>query len=252
MNDSVKILPALIFSAFVLLAIKSVGIWFGAQDFLAGAAMASTAAEEESSQELAQSTTEETTTEEATTGEAASDKELTEYKDPKARDERREREDSLFLASPDFMNESEVKVLQSLAARRETLNQRESSLDLREKLLMAAENRVSEKIDQLKAIESRITGMLKTRDEEQKAQIASLVKVYETMKAKDAALIFERLDTDTLLEVAARMKEQKVAAIMAKMSPDSAQDLTVKLLKRREIPEFDGMTGLEDVLDKKG
>ncbi len=234
MNDSVKILPAVIFSAFVLLTIKTVGIWVGAQDFLAGAAMASTVSEEMNEDEHSEALPEEHVSND---DHASSD----DSQRTKSFDERREREDSLFFASPDFMNESEVKVLQSLAARRDALTKRESSLDLREKLLMAAEGRVNEKVDRLKIIEARIMEMLKTRDEEQEAQIASLVKVYESMKAKDAALIFERLETETLLDVAARMKEQKVAAIMAKMSPDSAQDLTVRLMKRRVMPEFDAI-----------
>ncbi len=245
MNDSVKILPAVMFSAFVLLAIKTVGIWFGAQDFIAGAAMASTVSEESDVEQHSEVPSEE---------DASNDEhsENNEAEQPASPDERREREDSFFSTSPDFMNESEVKVLQSLAARRDALNNRESSLDLQEKLLMAAENRVNEKIDKLKAIEVHIVGMLKTRDEEQEAQIASLVKIYETMKAKDAARIFERLETETLLDVAARMKEQKVAAIMANMSADSAQDLTVRLVKRREMPEYDDFTEIDEDAGSKG
>ena len=245
MSESVKILPAVIFSAFLLLSIKIVGIWFGAQDFLAGAAMASSVSEEKEESQHS-----ETPAEEETVSDEHADSE--EPQEPASFDDRREREDSLFFASPDFMNESEVKVLQSLAARRESLNKRESNLDLQEKLLMAAESRVNEKIDNLKAIEARIVELLGTRDEEQEEQIASLVKIYETMKAKDAARIFERLETDTLLDVAARMKEQKVAAILAKMNPDSAQDLTVRLVGRREMPEFESLMEGKKIAGTKG
>ena len=38
-------------------------------------------------------------------------------------------------------------------------------------------------------------------DDKQKAQIESLVKIYETMKPKDSARIFEKLDMPILLDV---------------------------------------------------
>ena len=81
---------------------------------------------------------------------------------------------------------------------------------------------------------------------------ARKMPLHWSLVPKDAALIFERLETETLLDVAARMKEQKVAAIMAKMSPDSAQDLTVRLIKRRDMPEFGAFTGVDKKDGTKG
>ena len=56
------------------------------------------------------------------------------------------------------------------------------------------------------------------------------------MKPKDAARIFGELDMDTLLMVAERMKERKLAPIMAKMDPTKATEITVELSRLRQMP----------------
>ena len=88
-----------------------------------------------------------------------------------------------------------------------------------------------------------INGLIKTFDEQQDKKLQSLVKIYENMKPKEAAQIFEELEMDTLLEVAERMKERKLAPIMAKMNPDKARDMTVELAKLRQLPRASGQVG---------
>jgi len=68
----------------------------------------------------------------------------------------------------------------------------------------------------------------------------SLVKVYESMKPKDAARIFERLEMDILIDVTVRMKEVKMAAVLAKMESEKARELTVRLANLRKFPENGG------------
>jgi flagellar motility protein MotE (MotC chaperone) len=132
---------------------------------------------------------------------------------------------------------AEVEVLQNLSARRAELDKRARELDLREKLLSASEQRVSERIAELKSIEANIQSLLAARKDAEEGQIKSLVKVYENMKPKDAARIFEELEMDILLPVAQHMKEAKFALILAQMNPDKAKRLTVGLAKQLELPE---------------
>ena len=73
-------------------------------------------------------------------------------------------------------------------------------------------------------------------DDQQEKKMNSLVKIYEAMKPKDAARIFEQLDIDTILLVAERMKERRLAPVMAQMNPEKAKDITIKLSKLRELP----------------
>jgi flagellar motility protein MotE (MotC chaperone) len=135
---------------------------------------------------------------------------------------------------------AELEVLQKLSARREQLEARAGELDLRENLLRAAEKRLDDKIGRLKDLEAQIQGLLKQHDEQTEAKLKSLVKMYETMKPKDAARIFEELDLDILLDVAERMREQKMAPILADMSPAKAKEVTVELARRRQLPETGG------------
>jgi flagellar motility protein MotE (MotC chaperone) len=143
-------------------------------------------------------------------------------------------------ADPTTMSKGEVELLQGLSQRREQLDARARDLDMREKLLAATEGRIDEKIAELKALEAKIDGMIKTHDAAEDAQLASLVKVYESMKPKDAARIFDKLDMAILITVAERMKEQKMAAVLAEMTPDSAKALTVELATRHRLPATGG------------
>src|SRR6185369_3324386 len=72
-------------------------------------------------------------------------------------------------------------------------------------------------------------------NEQEDIKIRSLVKIYETMKPKDAARIFEELDMPVLLTVVDRMKESKVAGIMTYMTPQKAKDLTIQLTEQRKL-----------------
>jgi len=131
--------------------------------------------------------------------------------------------------APEDLSRAEIDLLQKLSARRAELDTRARELDMREKLLEAGEQRVNERISELKGIEANIQSLLGTRDQAEEEKLASLVKVYESMKPKDAARIFEQLDMEVLLPVANRMKEGKIAAVLAQMAPEAAQRLTVNM-----------------------
>ncbi len=136
---------------------------------------------------------------------------------------------------PLSMTDQEIELLQALADRRRELQLRSRQLDQREVLLKAAERRIDEKVVGLKALHKSIQDLLLEQDEQTENQYKSLVKIYESMKPKDAARIFEELEMAVLLPVVERMKERKTAPILAKMNPSKAKALTVELAKRREL-----------------
>ena len=137
---------------------------------------------------------------------------------------------------PTLLTQAEIDLLQQLAERRENLDAREQELDIQSGLLTAAETRIDKKVKELKTLQAAIAKLIKTYDDEQNAKLQSLVKIYENMKPRDAARIFEELDMDTLLMVAERMKERKLAPIMAKMDPTKATEITVELSRLRQMP----------------
>jgi len=132
---------------------------------------------------------------------------------------------------------SEVDVVNSLGKRRRELDARDAQLTTQANMLAAAEMRVDGKIAQLKQLQAQINALLVQRDDAQKAQIASLVKTYSTMKAKDAARIFNSLPDDVLVPVAHDMKSDVLALILAGMNADTAKALTVKLAGRLTLPQ---------------
>jgi flagellar motility protein MotE (MotC chaperone) len=132
---------------------------------------------------------------------------------------------------------SEVNVVNSLGKRRRELDARDSQLAIQANMIAAAEARVDSKIAQLKQLQAQITALLVQHDDAQKAQIASLVKTYSTMKAKDAARIFNSLPDEVLVPVAHDMKSDILAGVMASMNSESAKELTVKLANKLALPQ---------------
>ena len=137
---------------------------------------------------------------------------------------------------PTLFTQAEIDLLQELADRREQIERMSKQISLREGLMKAAEKRISKRVTELKLLQRTIQDLIKTHDDQQESKMASLVKIYEAMKPKDAARIFEQLDLNTLLIVAERMKERRLAPVMAQMNPEKAKDITVQLSKLRELP----------------
>jgi flagellar motility protein MotE (MotC chaperone) len=132
-------------------------------------------------------------------------------------------------------SKSATDLLQSLNEKRKQLDAQQQELDQREALLKAAEERIDHKVDELSQMRTDMEKLLDIQKVKDDAQLASLVKIYENMKPKDAAAIFDNLELPILVDVTARMKEAKVAPILAAMSTDRARVLTVKLAEHRRV-----------------
>ncbi len=141
-----------------------------------------------------------------------------------------------LTADPFALTDAEIDLLQKLAARRAEIERQAEALEERRLLLTAVESRVDGKIEELKALQVMIQELLVQHDEKEEAQFASLVKIYENMKPKDAARILEQLDMVVLLEVIGRMKERKTAPVLAMMDPEKAKAITLELANRRTLP----------------
>ncbi len=144
------------------------------------------------------------------------------------------------VEGPPEYTDAEIELLQDLAKRREELDKREREIELRAGLLAAAEKRIDAKIRKLEGLHETVAGLLGAYEEKEAAKLKSLVKIYETMKPKDAARIWEKLDLAVILEVIERMREAKSAAILARMSAETARRITTELAARRKLPEIEG------------
>lgn len=130
-------------------------------------------------------------------------------------------------------------VAERLGARREALDTREAELEMRMALVEAAEKRIAERTSALEVLETRINALVEAKKASDDRQFNSIVAMYETMKAKEAAAIFDQLEISVLLRVASAMPPRKMSQIMAKMTPQKARELTASMAVEQVEPSLD-------------
>jgi flagellar motility protein MotE (MotC chaperone) len=135
-------------------------------------------------------------------------------------------------AAPQPTSTSERALLERLGERRDELQQRTREIDMRERLLEDAERKLEGRINDLKALEEKAEAAATKRGDTEAGALRNLVTMYEAMKPKDAAKIFDRLSHDVLVPVVLQMKPAKMAEVLAAMAPESAEKLTVALATR--------------------
>lgn len=140
------------------------------------------------------------------------------------------------LAEMAGLSQAEVQVLQALSARRQELDRRSSEVETQDELMAAAERRLDERLAELRRLETTVNDLLGNLDETQQQRINSLVDVYQRMRAKDAAAVFDGLDDEVLIEVASRMRQANLAEVMGRMEPERARRLTQMLAERARPP----------------
>jgi len=126
-------------------------------------------------------------------------------------------------------------VLQALGARREALDTREAEIDTATQVLAAAEQRLTERIAELRALEEQVGALLGQVDEEEERRLAALVDVYQRMRSRDAAEVFNSLEMPVLVSIAQRMRAQNLAEIMGRMDPARARELSIELADRADL-----------------
>ena len=231
----IKFLPLTIFAATLMLTVKIGDIWDGFDGLINGTIQVSEAIAQPAEEDAKPA---------AKDGQPTAGEKTAEQAVPAAlKDEPQGQISKLITNDPTLLTPAEIDLLQQLAERRQVLESREQEFELRTGLLAAAESRIDKKVEELKVLRETISGLIKTFDAQQDAKLLSLVKIYENMKPKEAARIFEALEMDTLLEVAERMKERKLAPIMAKMHPEKARDMTVELSRLRQLPTVGQQAG---------
>ena len=131
---------------------------------------------------------------------------------------------------------SEKAILERLAERRTELETYQQELDLRASLVDAAEKKVAERQATLQALEAQISTLVDQRKEMETGQFSGIITLYENMKPKDAANIFNSLDMEVLLRVAKGMNPRKMSPILAAMHAARAQELTVRMAALADLP----------------
>jgi flagellar motility protein MotE (MotC chaperone) len=223
---NIRLFPIVLFAATSLLTLKAFDMVFSGEALLSGA-LPVRAEEQKPGEKTA--AVEPAKPADAPAGEEQKRRSLLEAPPPERPQEK--------IVLPKGEESAETALSERLGEKRRTLEDRAKELDLRESLLKAAEKKLDERMAELKKIEARIDEQARAKEEQAGLQIKSLVMMYETMKAKQAAAIFDKLDLNIMIEVASRMKPQVTAQVLANMTPESAQKLTAELARRSLAPD---------------
>lgn len=151
--------------------------------------------------------------------------------------------------NPQSVSPSERAILERLQARRQELEQRAREIEIRESLLKSAEKRIENRVEEAKATEAKISTATGQKAEQDAARFKSIITMYEGMKPKDAAKVFDRLEMSVLYDIASQIAPRKMSDILGLMQPEAAERLTVELARRAgtdkststaELPKIEG------------
>jgi len=151
--------------------------------------------------------------------------------------------------NPQSVSPSERAILERLQARRQELEQRAREIEIRESLLKSAEKRIEGRVEEMKATEAKISTATGQKAEQDAARFKGIITMYEGMKPKDAAKVFDRLEMSVLYDIASQIAPRKMSDILGLMQPEAAERLTVELARRAgtdkststaELPKIEG------------
>jgi flagellar motility protein MotE (MotC chaperone) len=231
----IRFLPVTIFFAALLLTVRVGDVWRDLVDIVQDVSVADATAQQQAPPVAAPAT------ETAVAVPSAADAEAEVPAEGEAaarpRDATRGRPIRKLGDDPALLTQAEMDLLQQLAERRDRVEKREQEIEVRSAMLKAAETRIDKKVEEMKNLQATIERLLAAYDEQQEKKVTSLVKIYETMKPKEAAKIFEELEMDVLLMVVERINSRRLAPILAAMNPQKAREVTVELSRLRQLPE---------------
>ena len=131
---------------------------------------------------------------------------------------------------------AERHLLESLRARRAELDSRDQALAAREMVVAATERRLGQRIEELGVLQQRLEAIDRGRSDREEAGWRQMVKLYEGLRPRDAAAIFDDLEMPVLVQLMDRMREAKAAPVLGAMKPDRARLLTAELARHRARP----------------
>jgi flagellar motility protein MotE (MotC chaperone) len=134
---------------------------------------------------------------------------------------------------PPPVSDSEKALLQELRQRRQDLDKRAAAVATGESVLAATEQKLTARLTELQTLQKNLEGLDSAQKQREEAGWQGLVKLYESMKPKDAATIFNDMSMPVLVQLMDRMKDSKAALVMAAMNPDKARDVTSELATMR-------------------
>lgn len=124
------------------------------------------------------------------------------------------------------------RLLRELQRREAIVENRERQIEDRMHALRVADDAIEAKLAALSEVEDGLRQTLAMADGASERDLDSLTNVYNSMKPKDAAGLFETMDPAFAAGFLARMRPDIAAGVMARLSPDAAYSISVILAGR--------------------
>ncbi len=119
----------------------------------------------------------------------------------------------------------EMVLLRQLRQRALDMDARERLVDQREAAATQAEAAIAAELARVEEIRAEIGKMLGRAEVASEENVASLAKMVDAMKAKEAAPMLAGMDDDVALEILQKLKPKQAAKILGAMDAKTAQRL---------------------------
>ncbi|MEO1107145.1 MAG: hypothetical protein AAFX90_04405 [Pseudomonadota bacterium] len=123
-------------------------------------------------------------------------------------------------------------LLAELLRREERVKLREDKIMEQEKALEIANEAIDMRLATLQEAEESLRATLAVADKAAETDLTQLTDVYQNMKPKDAAALFETMDPTFASGFLSRMPPEAAASILAGLSPDAAYTISVVMAGR--------------------
>ncbi|WP_170515771.1 MotE family protein [Ruegeria atlantica] len=123
-------------------------------------------------------------------------------------------------------------LLTELLRRAEALKKREAAALDKEKALAIADQAIEMRLVALQEAEEALRATLAIAEKAAETDLTRLTDVYQSMKPKDAAALFETMDPSFAAGFLSRMPPDAAAAVLAGLRPEAAYTISVIMAGR--------------------
>lgn len=121
--------------------------------------------------------------------------------------------------------------LVALEMKRIELEEKEKRLEAERRRLNALKKDIDEKLSEITRIQEAVQNDLERKEAAQSGRIKHLIKAYQAMPARKAAVLIEKLDMDVIIALFSQMKGENVGQILPYVSAEKAAKISERLAK---------------------
>lgn len=139
--------------------------------------------------------------------------------------------------NPMLIGLDEVQILQKLKERRSEIDAASAAQEKKSQELKLLNDIMQKSINDLTQIKATLDSQSKSLQKEPQEALQKMAKLYEGMKAGQAAKILEDMETAVVSQIVGLMKKQLAANVIAALSDKKARSVTLHSLKIKASAE---------------